>query len=92
MLLSFTSLFSALGVAFNAASILPGMLRYYGDVSKLFTAIAPRPALVARGLGALGRPLPSVKVKKDRITESPQLLTKWLSLLIAADGNGLRVS
>jgi hypothetical protein len=79
MLLSFTSLFSASGVAINAASILPGMLRNYGDVSDLFASIAPRPVFVAKGIGMLERPLPSIKADRGRFTDDPRLLTKWLT-------------
>ena len=79
MLLSFTSLFAASGIAINAASILPRMLRDYGDLADLFAAIAPRPVLVAQSVGMLERSPASIRVEKGRFTEDPRMLTKWLT-------------
>jgi len=45
MLSSYRTTFKEAGYPINAASILPGMLRDYGDIAAVMKAIAPRPVL-----------------------------------------------
>ena len=46
MLTSVLPLFAAEGYPINAAAILPGLLRDFGDLPDVLTAIAPRKASV----------------------------------------------
>ena len=78
MLLSFLPLFAAEGRPVNAASLLPGLLRDFGDVSEVLAAVAPRRVLVAAGVGEIGRGADSVRAVKDRFTKDVRLLTDWL--------------
>jgi cephalosporin-C deacetylase-like acetyl esterase len=78
MLLSFRALFSAEGRPINAASILPGLLREFGDVADVLAAIAPRRVLVAAGFGESGRMSAGTQVTKERFTQDVRLLTEWL--------------
>jgi dienelactone hydrolase len=80
ILLSFRGLFAAEGRAVNAASILPGFLRHFRDLSDLFAAIAPRKVLVSAGVGEARANLdPSVHAVKQRVSEHVGVLTDWLS-------------
>ena len=78
MLLSFLTLFDAVGRPINAASILPGLLCDFGDVVEVLAQVAPRRVLVAAGIGKLTRRLPSVRVVEGRFSDKPRLLTDWL--------------
>ena len=71
-------LFAANGVAINAASILPGMLRDFGDMADVLARIAPRRVLIAAGVGKNTRNLASVRLVKGRYTQEIRLLTDWL--------------
>src|SRR5262249_22555225 len=51
MLASYKPLFSAQGHPINAASILPDLLRSFGDIPDVLAQIAPRRVLLADGLG-----------------------------------------
>jgi cephalosporin-C deacetylase-like acetyl esterase len=75
MWLSFLPLFAAEGRPINAASILPSLLRNFGDVTDVLAAVAPRKVLVAAGIGATARDLPSVQVVKGRFTSDVKVLT-----------------
>src|SRR5262249_57939849 len=55
MWLSFLPLFAAEGRPINAASILPGLLRNFGDVTEVLAAVAPRKVLVAAGIREAAR-------------------------------------
>jgi hypothetical protein len=77
LLLSFLTLFEVGGLAINAASILPGMLRNFGDVGDVLAEIAPRKVLVAAGVGK-GPRLPSVAIAEERFTKDARLLLEWL--------------
>ena len=79
MPLSYLPLFDASGQAINAASILPGLLRDYGDLPDLLAAVAPRPMLVSapRGKGSL--PLPaSARSIEASFSDAPKALIDWL--------------
>jgi hypothetical protein len=78
MLLSFRTLFSAEGQAINAASILPGLLRQFGDVADIVARIAPRKVLIASGIGEYSRPAPHVRIMPGRFSAEPQRLINWL--------------
>ena len=78
MLLSFRSLFSAQGTPVNAASILPGLLERFGDVTEILAQVAPRKILIAAGHGEIAAKIPSVQGVTLRFSEHPRLLTDWL--------------
>src|SRR5207302_581007 len=61
MLLSYRPLFDPAGRPFNAASIVPGMLRDFGDIEDVLADIAPRKMLVAAGLGQTSRPIAALE-------------------------------
>jgi cephalosporin-C deacetylase-like acetyl esterase len=77
LLLSFLDLFDAESWAINAASILPSLLRNFGDVRDVLGQIAPRKVLVAAGVGQ-GPQLPSVVIAENRFTTDARLLLEWL--------------
>ena len=74
MALSFLPLFAAEGQPINAASILPGLLRSFGDVADVLAEIAPRRVLVAAGIGKLARRLASVRAVEGRFAANSSLL------------------
>jgi cephalosporin-C deacetylase-like acetyl esterase len=76
--LSFRPLFAAEGRPINAASILPGLLRNFGDMTDVLAAVAPRKVLVAAGIGEAARALPSVQTEKGKFTTEVRSLTDWL--------------
>jgi hypothetical protein len=78
MLLSFMPLFAAAGRPCNAASILPGVLRQFGDIVDVLAQIAPRQAFLSAGVGELSRSVPSVTIIKDRLTMDPRRLADWM--------------
>ncbi len=77
MLPSFLPLFAVRGQAINAASILPGLLRDFGDIADVLAAIAPRKVLVA-GTREKWERMPSVQVREDYFTKKTELLLDWL--------------
>jgi cephalosporin-C deacetylase-like acetyl esterase len=79
MLLSYLPLFAAEGHPINAASILPGMLRDFGDVVDVLAAIAPRRMLLAAGVGELPRRIPTARVVEKHFSRDPRLLTEWIA-------------
>jgi dienelactone hydrolase len=78
MLRSVLPLFSAEGHPINAASILPGLLRDFGDLPEVLAQIAPRRVLVAAGIGGGAPEMPSVHITTERFTRDPRVLTEWL--------------
>jgi dienelactone hydrolase len=78
MPLTYRRYFDTVGRPINAASVLPGMLRDYGDIDQVLAAIAPRKMLSAAGLGATGRRMPALRQVEGLFTEDPALLTNWL--------------
>jgi hypothetical protein len=80
MLLGVMPLFSVEGYPFNAASILPGLLRDLGDIPDVVASIAPRKALVAAGVGedAPYQAAASITISEKRFTADPRVLTEWL--------------
>ena len=60
MPLTFRWYFDPIGRPINAASILPSLLKEFGDVDQILASIGPRRMLSAAGLGKLARPLPTL--------------------------------
>jgi cephalosporin-C deacetylase-like acetyl esterase len=79
LLLSYMQLFAAHGTPINAASILPGMLRDFGDIEDVLTQVSPRKILVAAGVGESARRIPSVQIVKESLTKNLRLLTDWMA-------------
>jgi hypothetical protein len=78
--LSFRSFFEPEGTPINAASILPRMLRDYGDITDVLSAIAPRRVLVA---GISGKPealIENVTRAENRLSTDGKILLEWLSM------------
>jgi pimeloyl-ACP methyl ester carboxylesterase len=78
MPLTYLWYFHPVGRPINAASVLPCMLRDYGDIDRVLAAIAPRRMLSAAGLGETRQQLTALKQVQGRFTEDPALLTGWL--------------
>ena len=79
LLLTVLPLFSAEGYPLNAANILPGLLRDFGDIPDILGEIVPRRVLVAAGVGAKVQSITSIQVTERHFTSDPRLLTDWLS-------------
>jgi dienelactone hydrolase len=77
-MLSLLPLFEADGKAINAASILPGLLREFGDIPDILAEIAPRKILACASQGSLDRRLPSVQLAEGSFTEHPKILLDWI--------------
>jgi pimeloyl-ACP methyl ester carboxylesterase len=78
MLLSFRPLFTAEGYPINAASILPGLLQRFGDITDIISGIAPRKVLLAAGIGGWPTPPQHVRIIPARFSAEPQRLQEWL--------------
>jgi cephalosporin-C deacetylase-like acetyl esterase len=78
LLLSYLPLFDAAGRPINAASILPGMLRNYGDIIDVLAEIAPRRVLVAAGVGTSPRRIASVRLVEKAFSRDPRPLIDWI--------------
>lgn len=78
MLTSLLPLFAAEGYPINAAGILPGLLRDFGDLPDVLAGIGPRRVLVAAGIGRGAQGIPSVRVTDERLTQEPRVLTDWM--------------
>jgi dienelactone hydrolase len=70
--------FDPIGRPVNAASILPAMLRDFGDIEDVVAAIAPRQVLVAAGQGKTSRPQVALALRDKPFTSNPELLLTWL--------------
>jgi dienelactone hydrolase len=78
MLLSYWPLFEGRGWPINAASILPQLLRDFGDIPDVFRGIIPRPVLAAAPSGGGDPRLVSVRVVARHFSREPELLVQWL--------------
>jgi dienelactone hydrolase len=78
MPLRLVSLFEERGRAINAASILPGLLRDFGDIAEVLAALAPRPVLVSAPREADDRKWPAVRLTEKRFGSDPAVLLDWL--------------
>jgi dienelactone hydrolase len=76
--LSLWPLFDAVGRPVNAASVLPRLLRDFGDVDAVLAAIAPRGVLAAAPHGELGRRGSHVTVTDERFSGDARVLLDWL--------------
>jgi dienelactone hydrolase len=77
--LSFRPLFDADDRPINAASILPRLLRDFGDVAEILGAIGPRRVLVSAGDGRLSRRMASVETTDRGFVGAPNILMDWLA-------------
>jgi len=77
LLLSFLPLFAAEGRPINAASILPRLLRSFGDVKDVLGEISPRRVLLA-GVGEGAPAVRSLQTAKVCFTKDARILTDWL--------------
>lgn len=78
MPLNYRQYFDPVGRPINAASILPNVMRDYGDIDQILASIAPRPMLDARGVGSISRRIPSLHRIEGLITETPAVLADWI--------------
>lgn len=78
MLLSYWPLFEADGKAINAASILPRILRDFGDVSAVLLAIAPRKVLAASATGKPDHEVANLTQTEKRFSADAGVLLDWL--------------
>lgn len=76
--LSYWPLFEAEGNAINAASILPRLLRDFGDISAVLAAVAPRKVLAAAPVGKPDRSVANLDRTDKRFTADPAVLLDWL--------------
>jgi hypothetical protein len=77
-MLSLLQLFEAGGTVINAASILPGLLRDFGDIPDVIAEVAPREVLISAPRGVFERPPASVRVVDGPFTADPARLIDWL--------------
>ncbi|MFO0888101.1 MAG: acetylxylan esterase [Isosphaeraceae bacterium] len=79
LLLSYEALFAEQGYPLNAARIVPGFLRDFGDISDVLDQIRPRRVLIAAGIEAGGGKAPAfANVAAGRFRSEPRLLADWL--------------
>jgi hypothetical protein len=77
MPLSFWPLFDAAGTAVNAASILPRLLRDFGDIPAVLTALAPRKVLASAPTTKPDQPPANLTQTDKRFTVTPAVLLDW---------------
>jgi cephalosporin-C deacetylase-like acetyl esterase len=78
MRVSYWSLFEPVGRSINAASVLPRMLRDFGDIPDVLAQIAPRQVLLANPREKPAFSLRSVKIMEERLIPNPERLLEWL--------------
>lgn len=78
MMLSYLPLFEAEGKAVNAASILPRVLRDFGDIASILAAVAPRRVLAAAAVGQPERPVANLDETDKRFSADAGVLLEWL--------------
>jgi dienelactone hydrolase len=78
--LSYLPFFEPDGNAINAASILPRMLRDFGDIAAVLAAVAPRKVLASAATGEPDRKLANVTRSDTRFSSDPAILLDWLKL------------
>src|SRR5262249_50747064 len=78
MPLSYLPLFEPDAKPINAASIVPKLLRDFGDIPDVLAAVAPRPVLAAACVGKLDKPIASVHASEKRFSAEPQMFLDWL--------------
>ena len=70
--------FDPAGNTVGGATIVPGLLRDFGDIKDVLAQIAPRKVMVSAAIGTLAVPLPGVQRSEAAFTASPAGLTNWL--------------
>jgi dienelactone hydrolase len=80
MPLSYWPLFDPEGRPVNAASILPRILRDFGDIGAVLAAIAPRRVLAAASTGDADRKVPNLDRTDRKLTADTGVLVDWLKL------------
>jgi dienelactone hydrolase len=78
MPLSYWPLFEADGRPINAASLLPRVLRDFGDIAAILAVCAPRPVLAGAATGDPDRALPSLTRTDRKFTADASVLLDWL--------------
>src|SRR5207244_3307689 len=78
MHLSFWPLFQPAGQAINAASVLPCLLRDFGDVDAVLDLLAPRKVLAAASRAKLDRKLAHVTLQNERFSAQGSGLLEWI--------------
>jgi dienelactone hydrolase len=78
MRMSFWPLFDSAGQSINASNLLPAMLRDFGDIPEVLSAIGPRRLLLADPIGKCDLRLPAIQVTDKRFSANPRLFTDWL--------------
>lgn len=77
MPLSFWPLFDVAGTAINAASILPRLLRDFGDIPAVLTALAPRKVLASAPTAKPDQLPANLTRTEKRFTADPATLLDW---------------
>jgi dienelactone hydrolase len=78
MSLSYWPLFEATGRPVNAASLLPRVLRDFGDIAAVLAACAPRPVLAAAATGDSDRAVSNLTRTDRKFTADAGMLLDWL--------------
>src|SRR5262249_7843434 len=78
MPLTYRHYFDSVGRPINAASIVPSLLRDYGDIDAVLATIAPRKILSATGIGKTAAPQKSLEMSETRFSANPAVFSKWL--------------
>ncbi len=81
MLGGFESLFLPPGKAINAANIVPGLLRDFGDIGDIVRKIGPRRVLLCAPLGPVPEGELPLRREQRRFSAEPKLLTEWIDTL-----------
>ncbi|MCE9533890.1 MAG: hypothetical protein K8T89_22595, partial [Planctomycetes bacterium] len=79
MPLSYWPLFEVEAEPFNAASIVPNLLRDFGDIPDVLAVIAPRKVFTAGSKGKLPRKVENVVEHPNLFNLEPNGLLKWVN-------------
>jgi cephalosporin-C deacetylase-like acetyl esterase len=79
MLLSFWPFFEPTGPVVNAASLLPGLFRDFGDLPDVLNAIAPRKVLAAAPLNKPEREVKALRIVEKSLVKDPLQMIGWLA-------------
>ena len=71
--------FDPVGHTLAGATVVPGILRDFGDVKDVLAEIAPRKVMMAASVGTLADPLPGVESVAGAFSTAPALLIRWLT-------------
>ena len=80
LLPSYKRLFSTEGFPWNAAGIVPGLLRDFGDIPEVLAEISPRKTLVAAPIGDNPGLTTSttLQISPTKFSDMPDTFTRWL--------------